>query len=160
MLSLLQIAAPHVLAKRKHMKADILVVDDDADSRDALSRFLMKAGHFVHCAKDGHEAIALLGSSVPDLIVLDYRMPDMDGVSVLGVLRSYLRWSNIPVVILTAFPDEPRLKHAEKLRVERIFVKADFRFEELLRFIEERVQPRVPIEALTASQHHLPHKKA
>src|SRR4051812_14243249 len=83
---------------------------------------------------------------VPDLIVLDYRMPGMDGITVLGVLRSYLGWFHVPVIILTAYPDEPRLRQLAELGVERIFVKAHFKFDELLEVIEERVHPRVPLQ--------------
>jgi len=128
------------------MKADILIVDDDADSREALGRFLTKAGHSVRAAEDGHEALHLLGTAIPDLIVLDYRMPKADGVSVLYVLRSYLRWATVPVVILTAYPDEPRLAGVEHLGVERVFTKSHFRMEELVDFIEERIQPRISHE--------------
>ena len=136
-------------------KATILVVDDDADSRDALTRFLEKAEHSVIAAKDGHEALALLGSASPDFIVLDYRMPDMDGVTLLGILRSYLRWADVPVVILTAYPDEPRMRHVKDLRVERIFVKPNFRFDDLLAFIEGRILPYPPHEGFD-HYHHRP----
>jgi CheY-like chemotaxis protein len=122
------------------MRADVLLVDDDADSREFVSRFLERAGHSVRCAKDGHEALNALGWAVPDLIILDYRMPDMDGVSVLGVLRSYLRWGHVPVVFLTAYPDEPRVQEAKELGVEHVFVKSQFRLEELLDFIVDRVK--------------------
>ena len=128
------------------MKAEIVLIDDDPDSRDALSRFLTKSGHSVRSAADGNEALHLLGSSVPELIVLDYRMPDMDGMTVLGVLRSYLRWFHVPVIVLTAYPDEPRLRQqAAEFGVARIFVKATFKFDELLQFIEARIRPRVPL---------------
>jgi CheY-like chemotaxis protein len=124
------------------MRADVLLVDDDADSREFVSRFLEKAGHSVRCARDGHEALNALGWAVPDIIILDYRMPDMDGISVLGVLRSYLRWTRVPVVFLTAFPNEPRLKEAEELGVDQVFVKSQFRLDDLLAYIDEHVKPR------------------
>jgi len=121
------------------MRADVLLVDDDADSREFVGRFLEKSGHAVRYAKDGHEALNALGWAVPDLIILDYRMPDMDGVSVLGVLRSYLRWTHVPVVFLTAYPNEPRLQEAKELGVEHVFVKSHFRLDELATFIDEHV---------------------
>ena len=123
------------------MRADVLLVDDDPDSREFVSRFLEKAGHSVRCAKDGHEALNALGWAVPDLIILDYRMPDMDGVSVLGVLRSYLRWTRVPVVFLTAYPNEPRLKEAMEMGVEQVFVKSHFRLDDLAAYVDEHVKP-------------------
>ena len=143
------------------MRADVLLVDDDPDSREFVSRFLEKAGHSVRCAKDGHEALNALGWAVPDLIILDYRMPDMDGVSVLGVLRSYLRWTHVPVVFLTAYPNEPRLKEAKELGVEQVFVKSHFRLDDLLTFIEEHVKPHksAPHES-PPSQHWNEHPRS
>jgi CheY-like chemotaxis protein len=117
----------------------ILVVDDDIDCRDAVAGYLAKAGHTVQCAKDGPDALKWLGKIVPDLLVLDYRMPGMDGISVLRVLRSYLRWGNVPVVLLTAYPDEPRIRESANLRVERVFVKSVYRLEDLLAFINQRL---------------------
>jgi CheY-like chemotaxis protein len=142
------------------MKADVLLVDDDPDSREFVSRFLEKAGHSVRCAKDGHEALNALGWAVPDLIILDYRMPDMDGVSVLGVLRSYLRWTRVPVAFLTAYPNEPRLNEVRELGVEHIFVKSHFRLDELLAYVDEHVkakqqgQPQPPGQELPSQQWH------
>src|SRR4051812_42749583 len=142
------------------MRADVLLVDDDPDSREFVSRFLEKAGHSVRCAKDGHEALNALGWAVPDLIILDYRMPDMDGVSVLGVLRSYLRWTRVPVVFLTAYPDEPRLNEAREMGVEQVFVKSHFRLEELLAFVDEHAKPHKGVTPDTLppqSWHKSPH---
>jgi CheY-like chemotaxis protein len=139
------------------MRSDILIVDDDADSRDAITHFLEKAGHSVRCAQDGREALEALCAAVPSLIVLDYRMPDMDGVTVLNVLRSYLRWSHVPVVMVTAFPEESRLWHVQDLGVERVFVKSQFRLDDLLSFIEERISRLpVPPEVIPAAEieHH------
>jgi CheY-like chemotaxis protein len=119
------------------MMANVLVVDDDADSREAVGRFLEQAGHTVYAAQDGGHALNLLGTKVPDVIVLDYRMPDMDGVTVLNVLRSYLRWAQVPVMILTAYPDEPRLWNVDQLGVSRVFVKSKVLLEDLAAAVEE-----------------------
>src|SRR3954468_22562515 len=92
--------------------AKILVVDDDADGREALVTYLAKGGHSVVGAASGREALDALEKmtgDVPDLVLLDIRMPGMDGFAVLKVLRSYLRWAAVPVAILTAYPEDPRL---------------------------------------------------
>jgi len=126
------------------MGRNILVVDDEQDSRDAVCRYLEKQGHRLYCAANGSEAIALLGATVPDAIVLDYRMPDMDGVSVLEVLRSYLRWADVPVVILTAYPEEPRLWRVEDYGVRRVFVKSKYLLEDLAQYLDEIMAPNRP----------------
>jgi CheY-like chemotaxis protein len=110
----------------------VLVVDDDADSRDAVSRFLMRAGNTVRSARNGREALIAVATVVPDVIVLDVRMPEMNGMEFLQVIRSYLRWQNLPVILLTAYPDDLPLERAHELGVKMIFVKPNFRFDDLL----------------------------
>ena len=112
--------------------SSVLVVDDDADSRDAVSRFLMKSGHTVRSARNGREALIAVATIVPDVIVLDVRMPEMDGMEFLQVIRSYLRWANLPVILLTAYPDDLPLDRAHELGVKMTFVKPNFRLDELL----------------------------
>jgi CheY-like chemotaxis protein len=112
--------------------SSILVVDDDADGRDAVSRFLMKAGHSVRPARNGREALIAVATIVPDVIVLDVRMPEMNGLEFLQVIRSYLRWQNLPVVMLTAYPEDLPLDRAHEFGVKMIFVKPNFRRDDLL----------------------------
>lgn len=64
----------------------ILVVDDDVMVRDLLVRFLSLRGYQVRSAKDGREALRLIGESVPDLVILDLVMPEMNGVELLRAL--------------------------------------------------------------------------
>jgi CheY-like chemotaxis protein len=110
----------------------ILVVDDDADSREAVSRFLMKAGHTVRAARNGREALVAVATTAPDVIVLDVRMPEMNGLEFLGVIRSYLRWQSLPVILLTAYPEEIPLERAHELGVKMTFVKPNYRLNDLL----------------------------
>src|SRR5688572_8150827 len=58
--------------------ASILVVDDDPDSRDVLTRSLLKAGYAVRSAENGRLALIAVASAMPDVIVLDVRMPEMN----------------------------------------------------------------------------------
>ena len=109
----------------------ILVVDDDTDSCEAVARFLTKSGHSVRCTHNGRDAMAALGASMPDLILVDVRMPVMDGIALIEVIRSYLRWSNIPIAVITAYPEDPRLHHLNELGVRRVFRKSEFTFDDL-----------------------------
>ena len=112
--------------------SSVLVVDDDGDSRDAVSRFLMKSGHSVRSARNGREALVAVATIVPDVIVLDVRMPEMNGMEFLQVIRSYLRWASVPVILLSGYPDDLPLDRAHELGVKMIFVKPNFRLDELL----------------------------
>lgn len=83
----------------------ILVVDDIADNLKILSSTLSKQGYQVRCAKNG--STALLGASkiLPNLILLDIKMPDLDGYQVCQQLKANERTRNIPVIFLSALDD-------------------------------------------------------
>ena len=117
--------------------AKILVVDDDADSCEALARYLTKTGHSVRCVGDGREAMAAVSATMPDFILVDIRMPVMDGVSLVHVIRSYLRWGTIPIAVVTAYAEDPRLAHLAELGVRRIFRKSEFTFDEILEWMKQ-----------------------
>ena len=121
--------------------ASVLVVDDDADSCEVLVRFLVKAGHSARCVHDGREALAALSDAVPDFILVDVRMPVMDGVALVEVIRSCRRWSAIPMAVVTAYPEDYRLGRLDGLGVRRVFRKSEFRFEDVLEWM---VQAAIP----------------
>ncbi len=118
-----------------------MVVDDDAETRVTLKRFLERRGHHVVCAGHGKEALELVSSNQPDVVVLDARMPLVDGIGFLEVLRCYLRWQNLPVVMLTAFAEGDHVKRAGELGVLKIFVKGKFDLEDLASSIEAITAP-------------------
>ena len=80
--------------------ASILIVDDDAAMRDALGEAARDLGHDAHLAASGTEAIALLDAQAIDAMLLDLRMPGMDGIEVLRRVRARPR--PLPVTVLTA----------------------------------------------------------
>lgn len=81
----------------------ILVVDDHADIRDLLKRFLEQHGYRVSCARDGREMKKLLEHSTIQLIVLDLMLPGEDGLTLCRELRVH---SAIPIVMLTAMGED------------------------------------------------------
>jgi CheY-like chemotaxis protein len=121
--------------------AVILVVDDDADNCELLSRFLGRATHTTHCARNGREAIVALTQYPVELLLLDMGMPEMDGITFLQVLRSYLRWTVIPVILITGMDDPDLMARAAELGVKKVFRKASFKLEELLSTINELLPP-------------------
>ncbi len=81
----------------------VLVVDDDEDSRFMLRTFLELRGYRVMEARDGPEAIATANSEKPDLILMDLRLPWLDGISVTRHLRVQA-WSHyVPIVIVSGW---------------------------------------------------------
>ena len=79
----------------------ILLVEDSKFLRVATERILTKAGYQVICAGDGDEALALAGSRLPDLIVLDMLLPKLSGPEVLRSLKKNELTAHIPVVVLS-----------------------------------------------------------
>ena len=83
----------------------VLLVDDEADVRESLSLELASLGHDVIAARDGLEALSWLKakrSDAPCVVLLDLRMPCMDGWDFLQRLRGEPNWTHLPVVVLSA----------------------------------------------------------
>jgi CheY-like chemotaxis protein len=121
--------------------AYLLVVDDDADSREVLGRFLSKCGHQVASAPNGRDALASVLARTPDLIVLDLLMPEMDGTDLVEILRSYLRLQSVPIVVVTAAPDSPQAYRAKRQKVNAILAKAKVTFAEINQVIADQLRP-------------------
>ncbi len=82
---------------------EILVVDDDPRLRELVRYVLDRAGFSVREAADGRAALAALAQGVPDLVLLDVRMPEVDGIEVCRALR---RDHTVPVIFLSTLGDE------------------------------------------------------
>jgi two-component system cell cycle response regulator len=82
--------------------ARILVVDDGAINRMLLARTLGDQGHLVTTADDGREALELLDRDVFDVVLLDIVMPELDGYTVLGQIKSDEALRHIPVIMITS----------------------------------------------------------
>jgi CheY-like chemotaxis protein len=80
----------------------ILLVEDSKFLRVATERILTKSGYQVICAGDGDEALALAGSRLPNLIVLDMMLPKLSGPEVLRSLKKSDLTAHIPVVVLSS----------------------------------------------------------
>ena len=81
----------------------ILVVDDDPEVRMATRDFLASKGHDVTLAEDGVQALKLLATVKPDVVLLDVAMPEMDGMEALR--RIVASYPNLPVIMVTANAD-------------------------------------------------------
>jgi PAS domain S-box-containing protein len=88
------------MAANDHVR-QVLVVDDDRDIVGWLRTSLTNSGFNVHGAYNGREALALVREVSPDLILLDVKMPDMDGYEVIRKLRQEQATRDIPVIIIT-----------------------------------------------------------
>ena len=95
------------------MTKRILIVDDEAGVRLALSEALGRCGYSVGTVQDGNEALQVLNQRSYDLVISDINMPGMDGMSLLRELKK--KRSGLPVIIITAFATIDRAVEAMKL---------------------------------------------
>ncbi|MBI3968752.1 MAG: response regulator [Chloroflexi bacterium] len=86
----------------------VLVVDDEVDHAEVIRRYLARAGYRVAIARDGREALERADALRPELITLDINLPDIDGLTVLERLKVKPATAGIPVVLLSALPDDDR----------------------------------------------------
>jgi DNA-binding response OmpR family regulator len=92
--------------------ARILVADDDRVIQGVLTFFLSQAGFVVKAANNGRQALEMAESQKPDLLVLDGRMPELDGFEVLKRWRQAPGLSKVPVIMLTSETDESKMASA------------------------------------------------
>lgn len=84
----------------------ILIVDDEPATVELLEKAVSLLGYQVDSALNGEDALASIRNHPPDLVLLDLMMPGIDGYEVLRRMRSTLRGEAIPVIVITASPDE------------------------------------------------------
>ncbi|HEX8185650.1 MAG TPA: response regulator [Blastocatellia bacterium] len=88
------------------MPANILVVEDNAESREMLVVVLGEQGFKVKGAEDGRAALELIKSTRPDLIITDIQMPNLDGVGLIKELRKQPEMMDVPILIFSGCRDE------------------------------------------------------
>jgi DNA-binding NarL/FixJ family response regulator len=88
----------------------ILIFEDDAVNRFFMESFLQMEGFDVRSALDGHSGLDLLYKKRPDLILCDIMMPDMDGHTVLEVVRKEPAFADIPFIFVTALTDRAAVR--------------------------------------------------
>jgi len=90
--------------------AKILIAEDERDIRDLITFTLRFAGYEVVAASNGEEATALEKQEIPDLILLDVRMPRMTGYEACAVIKADARLKDIPVIFLSAKGQEAEIQ--------------------------------------------------
>ena len=92
-------------------KATLLIVEDDVDVAEMLSAYLQAQGYEVHTVQWGEDGLRAAQSTLPDLIILDIRLPDIDGFEVARQLREQRKTRHIPILFLTE-----RRERSDRLR--------------------------------------------
>src|SRR4051812_3371660 len=82
--------------------ATVLVIEDNQDNVDVVTRFLQREGHRVLHAPDGKRGVALANSGQPDLILMDLSLPEMNGWDATAAIRANPSTANVPIIAVTA----------------------------------------------------------
>ncbi|HEY1485863.1 MAG TPA: ATP-binding protein [Micromonosporaceae bacterium] len=122
----------------------VLVVDDDEGFRTAASGVLRGCGFTVYEAADGRTALAAARARPPDMMLLDLRLAELDGFAVLDVLGAEPELQGIPVVVVTAYPED-LINHPAAERTVAVLDKTRTTLDDLCIIVRSTVRP--------ASQH-------
>lgn len=129
------------------MRKKVLVVEDDLDLVELLKFNLSNAGFSVVAATDGSQALKKARGLLPDIILLDLMLPELDGFAVCEILRRDPRTSGIPIIILTAMSSQ-LAKVAGLGAGAKDFICKPFS----LRILLERIQVNLNLVAPSAGQ--------
>ncbi len=115
----------------------IVIIDDEFSLADALATTLSDVGFRVDTAANGLQGLEAMAEQAPDLVLLDYMMPLLDGPGVLARMRADERLAKVPVVVMSALPESTvRLKCSGHVA----FLRKPFSFDALLTTVERMLR--------------------
>ena len=123
--------------------SNILIVDDEQSYRQLLTLVFESDGHSIRTAANGREAVDLVASEAPDVIVSDVRMPDMDGIEMLREVRK--THADLGVVFMTAHASVEAAREAFKLGADD-FITKPFDVEELMLIVKRTLEKQELID--------------
>lgn len=116
----------------------ILIVDDEASMRESLRDWFLESGYQAEMARDGEEALKLIGEKDYGLLILDLKLPGQDGIEVLKKARK--RHPDLRGIIITAYPSVDTAREAIKQGAIDYLPKP-FELSELEKLVEENIEP-------------------
>jgi DNA-binding response OmpR family regulator len=114
---------------------DILIAEDDAVLCEVYQKKFAVAGYSIRLAHNGEQAIAEILKKPPDILILDFQMPILDGFQVLERFPKSQR--PFPVIALTNFGDEHTKARGKDLGVDEYFVKREMTIKQLIDIVEK-----------------------
>ena len=118
----------------------VLVIDEEPDVTDALSRKLEQEGFDTVSAYNGEQGLMIIrGDPKPNLILLDLVMPTMDGFEMLDKLREEEWGRNIPVIFLTNLDDEETVSKVMKDKGYEYLIKTEWKIEDIVSKIKKKL---------------------
>ncbi len=134
-----------LLAALSHVAPDrfprILIADDVADARRLIRRILQSQGEYTFFeAANGRETLELVDQEHPDLLILDLMMPEMDGFTVLDILKNNPETAEIPVIVSTAKELTPDEKNRLQGQIQALMQKGGFMSDDLFEEVKSLLQ--------------------
>lgn len=129
------------------MESDVLIVDDSAAIRKILQRVLRQTGmaiRTIYEAGDGQEALDVLNGQSVHLVLTDINMPKMDGLQLLGAIKSSAHWQTIPVVMITTEGGEAKVGEAVRLGAAG-YVRKPFTADQIKEKLAGILEPALPV---------------
>jgi len=119
----------------------VAIVDDTPEARRLIRRILQSQGDFTILeASNGKEGVSLIRRELPDLIILDLMMPEMDGFAVMDALKADPKTSEIPVIVATAKELTPEEKKRLGTQIQTLMQKGDFLNDEFLEEVKALIK--------------------
>jgi len=122
----------------------ILIVDDEFGVLEVLEFILSDAGFTVVSALNGQEAVALLKENKPDLAIVDFMMPILDGNGVIQAIRADKRLRKIPIILASALPEKTIRERCDGYTT---FLRKPYKTEQLMeeisKLLDHHAKPRV-----------------
>jgi CheY-like chemotaxis protein len=120
--------------------AKILIVEDESTLNDAYGIILKRQKHDVTQVYNGQEALDAIKKGVPDLILLDLRMPKMDGVEFMKNLQPLTNYPEIKIIVFSNYDVQKDIDEAFKLGATRYMLKAWASPKELVRIVNDTLE--------------------
>jgi CheY-like chemotaxis protein len=120
------------------MKKEILIIDDDRDIVSVLTAILEEYKYAVRAVYNGTDALTLIKTFRPDLILLDYMLPDMNGDEVADAVRDMLKEKTMPIILISAAHNGKKV--AEQAKMDG-YISKPFEMEHLLETVKSFIGP-------------------
>ncbi len=121
------------------MDKKVLIIEDETDIREAMVEAVLEAGFEVKSATNGQEGLELALQFKPDLILLDIRMPIMNGLEMLNKLRTDDWGKTAKVIVMTAMDDVNNIAKAHQAGLKDYLIKTHTSLDELVRIVRTGV---------------------
>jgi CheY-like chemotaxis protein len=131
------------LTQAQPVDGRILVIDDDAGVRRFIAECLEMLGYRVSQAASGQDGLASLAADMPDLLIVDYAMPGMNGVEVVQIARA--RAPNLPIILATGYAD---MEAVDKVIGRGGLLRKPFRIDDLQAAVVDALKSKQPFDAI------------